>query len=254
MTRKKKILIVEDEKQIRESLQDFFNLQGYDVVAAATGDEGLSLALAETPDLLVLDIMLPGMHGYDVCRALRAEGFKSPVLFLTAKGEEVDKLTGFDVGGDDYVTKPFSLLELQARARALLRRAEKEEPEEDRYSFDGVSVNFVTYDLRVAGKAVKLSAKEMELLRFLIRYRGQVLARLAGEKVQLLAPVVRARKGYHRAVFEVLLEKVWNYDAQVSTRTVDTHILNLRRKLDDSPPNRFIQTVHGVGYKFVGGL
>jgi DNA-binding response OmpR family regulator len=230
MTRKKKILIVEDEKQIRESLQDFFNLQGYDVIAAPDGDEGLAKALSETPDLVVLDIMLPGMHGYDVCRRLRAEGFKSPVLFLTAKGEEVDKLTGFDVGGDDYVTKPFSLLELQARARALLRRAEKEEPEEDRYSFEGVSVNFMTYDLRVAGKPVKLSAKEMELLRFLIRHRGQVLSR------------------------EVLLDKVWNYDSQVSTRTVDTHILNLRRKLNDAPPNRFIQTVHGVGYKFVGGL
>jgi two-component system, OmpR family, alkaline phosphatase synthesis response regulator PhoP len=230
MTTKKKILIVEDETQIRDSLKDFFNLQGYDVLGAATGDEGLAKGLAETPDLIVLDIMLPGMHGYDVCRQLRAEGFGGPVLFLTAKGEEVDKLTGFDVGGDDYVTKPFSLLELHARVRALLRRAEKDMPEEETYSFDGISVNFTTYDLVVQGKPVKLSAKEMELLRFLVRHRGQVLSR------------------------EVLLEKVWNYDSEVSTRTVDTHILNLRRKLNDSPPNRYIQTVHGVGYKFVGGL
>ena len=230
MTQKKKVLIVEDEKQIRESLQDFFNLQGYDVEGAATGDEGLKKGLSCAPDLIVLDIMLPGMHGYDVCRRLRHEGFNKPVLFLTAKGEEVDKLTGFDVGGDDYVTKPFSLLELHARVRALLRRAEKEEPEEDTYAFDNISVNFTTYDLQVDGKAVKLSAKEMELLRFVVKHRGQVLSR------------------------EVLLEKVWNYDSEVSTRTVDTHILNLRRKLNDTPPNRYIQTVHGVGYKFVGGL
>ena len=230
MTKKKRILIVEDETQIRESLKDFFNLQGYDVSAAATGDEGLAKGLAENPDLVVLDIMLPGMHGYDVCRQFRAGGFANPVLFLTAKGEEVDKLTGFDVGGDDYVTKPFSLLELQARVRALLKRVEKDLPEEDSYSFDGISVNFTTYDLQVQGKAVKLSAKEMDLLRFLVQHRGQVLSR------------------------EVLLDKVWNYDSEVSTRTVDTHILNLRRKLKDGPPNRYIQTVHGVGYKFVGGL
>ncbi len=174
--------------------------------------------------------MLPGMHGYDVCRNLREDGYHGPVLFLTAKGEEVDKLTGFDVGGDDYVTKPFSLLELHARVRALLRRAEKEEPEEDAYAWADISVNFTTYDLQVNGSATRLSAKEMELLRFLVKHRGQVLSR------------------------EVLLDKVWNYDADVSTRTVDTHILNLRRKLEDKPPNRFIQTVHGVGYKFVGGL
>lgn len=230
MTAKKKILIVEDEAQIRESLQDYLNMQGYNIVAAATGDEGLQLGLSESPDLIVLDIMLPGMHGYDVCRQLRAGSYSGPVLFLTAKGEEVDKLTGFDVGGDDYVTKPFSLLELLARIKALLRRAEKDQPEEESYSFDGISVNFTTYDLQVQGKPVKLSAKEMELLRFLVKHRGQVLSR------------------------EVLLEKVWNYDSDVSTRTVDTHILNLRRKLNDSPPNRYIQTVHGVGYKFVGGL
>jgi len=230
MSAKKKILVVEDERQIRESLKDFFILQSYEVFVAATGDDGLTQGLAVNPDLIVLDIMLPGMHGFDVCRGLRAGGYAGPVLFLTAKGEEVDKLTGFDVGGDDYVTKPFSLLELHARVRALLRRAEKEQPNEEVYAFDEVAVNFTTYDLKVHGDAVRLSAKEMELLRFLVNHRGQVLSR------------------------EVLLDKVWNYDAEVSTRTVDTHVLNLRRKLRDSPPNRYIQTVHGVGYKFVGGL
>ena len=230
MSDKKKILIVEDERQIRESLKDFFILQSYLVFDAATGDAGLTAGLAENPDLIVLDIMLPGMHGFDVCRGLRSGGYSGPVLFLTAKGEEVDKLTGFDVGGDDYVTKPFSLLELHARVRALLRRAEKEQPNEEVYSFDNIAVNFTTYDLRVEGNAVRLSAKEMELLRFLVNHRGQVLSR------------------------DVLLEKVWNYDSEVSTRTVDTHVLNLCRKLQDAPPNRYIQTVHGVGYKFVGGL
>lgn len=226
----KKILIVEDEPQILESLVDFFRLQGYEVVGAPNGEDGLAAGMAERPDLVVLDIMLPGMHGYDVCRGLRSSGYTNPVLFLTAKGEEVDKLKGFDVGGDDYVTKPFSLLELHARVRALLKRSEKDVPEDDTYAFDEVQVNFTSYDLQVAGAAVKLSAKEMELLRFLVRHRGQVLSR------------------------EVLLDKVWNYDSDVSTRTVDTHILNLRRKLADGPPNRYIQTVHGVGYKFVGGL
>jgi DNA-binding response OmpR family regulator len=230
MSDKKKILIVEDERQIRESLKDFFILQSYLVFDAATGDAGLTMGLTEHPDLIVLDIMLPGMHGFDVCRGLRSGGYSGPVLFLTAKGEEVDKLTGFDVGGDDYVTKPFSLLELHARVRALLRRAEKEQPNEEVYSFDNITVNFTTYDLRVEGDPVRLSAKEMELLRFLVNHRGQVLSR------------------------DVLLEKVWNYDSEVSTRTVDTHVLNLRRKLKDGPPNRYIQTVHGVGYKFVGGI
>ncbi|MBJ93822.1 MAG: DNA-binding response regulator [Rickettsiales bacterium] len=230
MSDKKRILIVEDERQILESLKDFFILQSYEVLGASNGDDGLALGLESSPDLVVLDIMLPGMHGFDVCRGLRSGGYSGPVLFLTAKGEEVDKLTGFDVGGDDYVTKPFSLLELHARIRALLRRAEKEQPNEEVYAFDKISVNFTTYDLKVDGDEVRLSAKEMELLRFLVNHRGQVLSR------------------------DILLEKVWNYDTEVSTRTVDTHVLNLRRKLRDSPPNRYIQTVHGVGYKFVGGL
>ena len=229
MSKKQQVLIVEDERQIRESLSDFFNLQGYDVLAAGTGDEGLATGLSEQPDLILLDIMLPGMHGFDVCRGLREGGYAGPVLFLSAKGEQLDKLTGFDVGGDDYITKPPDLRELLARVRANLRRAEKDAPSEEAFSFGNVAVNFTTYDLSVQGKPVKLSAKEMELLRFLVQRRGQVLSR------------------------EVLLEEVWNYDSDVSTRTVDTHILNLRRKLKDGPPNRFIQTVHGVGYKFASG-
>ena len=223
---KKKILIVEDEDTIRESLREFFDLRGFDVRAASTGLEGLAMGRREHPDLLLLDIMLPGMHGYDVCRALREGGYGGPVVFVTAKGEEIDKLTGFDVGADDYVTKPFSLLELHARVKALLRRAEKDSPTAESFRFGDVEVNFTTYDTTVAGKPVRLSAREMDLLRYLITHAGQVLSR------------------------DELLENVWNRESDSSTRTVDTHILNLRRKLADKPPRRRIQTVHGVGYKF----
>ncbi len=225
----KSILIVEDEAHILSSLVDFFQLQGYEVWKAARGDDGLRLAREKQPNLILLDVMLPGMHGYEVCEKLRQEGFTHPVLFLTAKGEEVDKLTGFDIGGDDYVTKPFSLLELHARVKALLRRFDVPQNEQDVHTFDGITVNFTTYEIDVRGEPTRLSAKEMELLRFLIRHRGQVLTR------------------------DVLLEQVWNYDAEVSTRTVDTHVLNVRRKLGgDGPRDKYIETIHGVGYKFVG--
>lgn len=224
-----RILIVEDEDRLLRSLIDFFTLQGYRVVGASNGEAGLELGMAKRPDLIILDIMLPGMHGFDVCKNLRDRGYRGPVLFLTAKGEEVDKLTGFDIGGDDYVTKPFSLLELHARVKSLLRRSEGMGDEEEVYEFDGILVNFTTYEVDVRGNPVRLSAKEMELLRFLIRNRGKVLSR------------------------DVLLEQVWHYDSDVSTRTVDTHILNLRRKLGDpSRRTRYIETIHGVGYKFVG--
>jgi two-component system alkaline phosphatase synthesis response regulator PhoP len=225
-----KLLIVEDEASILDSLRDFFSLH-HEVITAADGNEGLRKGLNENPDLVILDIMLPGMHGLDVCKRLRDRGFTAPVLFLTAKGQELDKLTGFDVGADDYITKPFSLLELQARVRAALRRATtaREEIPEETYGWDGITADFATYEVSVRGEIVKLSAKEMELLRFMLRHRGKVLSR------------------------EILLEKVWHYDADVSTRTVDTHILNLRRKLPDPDGGcRYIQTVHGVGYKFVG--
>ncbi|MDP7112429.1 MAG: response regulator transcription factor [Myxococcota bacterium] len=225
----KRILIVEDEERLRRSLTDFFTLEGYRVTGAADGEAGLAAGLDKRPDLVLLDIMLPGMHGFDVCEGLREGGFRGPILFLTAKGEEIDKLTGFDIGGDDYVTKPFSLLELHARVKALLRRSDGVADEDEVHEFDGIVVNFTTYEVDVRGNPVRLSAKEMELLRFLIRNRGKVLSR------------------------DLLLEEVWHYDSDLSTRTVDTHILNLRRKLGDpTDRTRYIETIHGVGYKFVG--
>jgi two-component system, OmpR family, alkaline phosphatase synthesis response regulator PhoP len=225
----KRILIVEDEERLRRSLTDFFTLEGYRVTGAADGEAGLSAGLDKRPDLILLDIMLPGMHGFDVCEGLRKGGYRGPIIFLTAKGEEIDKLTGFDIGGDDYVTKPFSLLELHARVKALLRRSDGVADEDEVHEFDGIVVNFTTYEVDVRGAPVRLSAKEMELLRFLIRNRGKVLSR------------------------DLLLEEVWHYDSDLSTRTVDTHILNLRRKLGDpTDRTRYIETIHGVGYKFVG--
>ncbi len=225
----KRILIVEDEERLRRSLTDFFTLEGYRVTGAPDGEAGLAAGLDKRPDLILLDIMLPGMHGFDVCKGLRDGGYRGPILFLTAKGEEVDKLTGFDIGGDDYLTKPFSLLELHARVKALLRRSEGVADEDEIHEFDGIRVNFTTYEVDVRGEPVRLSAKEMELLRFLIRNRGKVLSR------------------------DLLLEEVWHYDSDLSTRTVDTHILNLRRKLGDpTDRTRYIETIHGVGYKFVG--
>ena len=225
----KRILIVEDEERLRRSLTDFFTLEGYRVIGAPDGEAGLAAGLDKRPDLILLDIMLPGMHGFDVCKGLRDGGYRGPILFLTAKGEEVDKLTGFDIGGDDYLTKPFSLLELHARVKALLRRSEGVADEDEVHEFDGIRVNFTTYEVDVRGEPVRLSAKEMELLRFLIRNRGKVLSR------------------------DLLLEEVWHYDSDLSTRTVDTHILNLRRKLGDpTDRTRYIETIHGVGYKFVG--
>jgi len=220
---------VEDEDRLLRTLIDFFSLQGYRATGAPDGETGLQMGLDKRPDLILLDIMLPGMHGFDVCKSLRDRGYRGPILFLTAKGEEVDKLTGFDIGADDYVTKPFSLLELLARVKALLRRSEGTGDEDEVYEFDGITVNFSAYDVDVRGEAVRLSAKEMELLRFLIRNRGKVLSR------------------------DTLLEQVWHYESDVSTRTVDTHILNLRRKLGDpSRRTRYIETIHGVGYKFIG--
>ncbi len=225
----KKILIVEDEPDMVLGLRDNFELEGYAVIVARDGEEGLKKALAEKPDLVVLDLMLPKMSGLDVCRNLRKSSFDAPVLMLTARGQEIDKIIGLEVGADDYITKPFSLNELLARVRAHLRRANNEVAVIENYSFGDVEIDFQKYKGTKNGEPIELSPREFELLKFLVNHRGETVSR------------------------EQLLDAVWGYDAMMFTRTVDNHIAKLRQKIEDDSENpEYILTVHRVGYRFVG--
>ncbi len=224
-----KILIVEDEPNMVAGLRDNFEYEGYDVLTAMDGSEGLKRALVDSPDLVVLDVMMPKMSGLDVCKQLKAKRPSIPIIMLTARGQEVDKVVGLKLGADDYVTKPFSIRELLARVKAVLRRARTLPQDQDRYSFQDVEVNLRTYQVLRKGKPVEFSAKEFELLKYFLCHRGETLDR------------------------ERLLGDVWGYDHYPTTRTVDAHIVHLRQKLELNPEKpRLILTVHGVGYKFVG--
>lgn len=224
-----KILIVEDEPDMVTGLRDNFELEGYKVSVARDGEEGLKKALEEKPDLIVLDLMLPKMSGLDVCRNLRKSSFDAPILMLTARGQELDKVLGLEVGADDYITKPFSLNELLARVRAHLRRASHEVATIEHYSFSDVAVDFQKFKASKNSQPIELSPREFELLKFLVNHRGETVTR------------------------EQLLDAVWGYEAMMFTRTVDNHIAKLRQKIEDDPENpAFILTVHRVGYRFVG--
>jgi DNA-binding response OmpR family regulator len=223
-----KILIVEDEPDMILGLRDNFELEGYEVIVASDGAAGLEAALAEKPDLVLLDLMMPKMSGLDVCRNLRRSGFTAPVLMLTARGQEVDKVLGLEVGADDYITKPFSLSELLARVRAHLRRATNQVATIEKFAFADVELDFQKYKAAKKGVPVELSPKEFELLKFLVNHRGETVTR------------------------EQLLDAVWGYDAMTFTRTVDNHIAKVRQKIEDNPDEpQFILTVHRVGYRFV---
>jgi DNA-binding response OmpR family regulator len=226
----KRILVVEDEAKLRRVLVDFLESEGYEVVVATDGEAGLELAYTQKPDVLILDVMLPKMNGFDVCRCLRARGFKTPILLITAKGEEADKVLGLELGADDYITKPFGLRELNARVRARLRNtAGGPERALDQYSLGAVLIDFKQHCILRDGRPVQLSALEASLLKYFIEHRGEVVSR------------------------NDLLDKVWGYDSFPTTRTIDTHVLNLRKKLEDRPDQpRWLLTVHGVGYKFTG--
>jgi len=223
-----KILIVEDEPSMVAGLRDNFEYEGYEVICACDGEEGLERALRDSPDLVVLDVMMPKMSGLDVCKQLKAKRPSLPIIMLTARGQEVDKVVGLELGADDYVTKPFSIRELLARVKAVLRRAQALPKEQDSYSFNDVEVNLRSYRVLRKGKIVAFSAKEFELLKYLLCHRGENLSR------------------------DRLLEDVWGYEHYPSTRTVDAHIVRLRQKLEPKPETpQYILTVHGVGYKFV---
>jgi two-component system alkaline phosphatase synthesis response regulator PhoP len=224
-----KILIVEDEPNMVAGLRDNFEFEGYEVLSAYDGSEGLARALADSPDLVLLDVMMPKMSGLDVCKQLKAKRPSIPIIMLTARGQEIDKVVGLELGADDYVTKPFSIRELVARVKAVLRRSHTLPKEHDRYSFGDVEVDLRTCQISRSGKPVEFSAMEFELLKYFICNTGEVLSR------------------------ERLLEEVWGYDRSPTTRTVDAHLVRLRQKLEPNPEQpRFFLTVHGMGYRFVG--
>jgi DNA-binding response OmpR family regulator len=222
------ILVIEDDLKILRGLEMNLKFEGYAILTATEGYEGLKKALEEPVNLLLLDLMLPGLTGYDICRKVREQKPDLPIVMLTAKGQEIDKVAGLDLGADDYVTKPFGVSELMARIRALLRRCEAKGKELERYSFGNVTLDFKKYQAEVKGKEVELSAKEFDVLRYLIEHAGEAV---------------------HR---HDLLDKVWGYEAMPTTRTVDNFILDLRKKLEDDPSHpEHILSVRGVGYKFV---
>ncbi len=224
----KRILLVEDEPGLRLTLGDRLRREGYAVETAADGEEGFQLAVEGRFDLLILDIMLPRKSGLDVCRDLRERRVRTPVLMLTARGQTMDKVLGLKLGADDYLTKPFEMPELLARAQALLRRASQPAYTAGALHVVGdLRVDFLRTEVLREGKPVTLSAKEFQLLRYFIEHPGETLSR------------------------EKLLTEVWGYEAMPSTRTVDVHVAWLRQKLERDPKQpELILTVHGLGYKF----
>ena len=224
-----RILIVEDEPAMVAGLRDNFEYEGYDVISAGDGVQGLERALAEQPDLVVLDVMMPRMSGLDVCKQLKAKRPALPIIMLTARGQEIDKVVGLELGADDYVTKPFSIRELMARVKAVLRRVSPPLTTPEVYRFSDVEVNTRNNEVRRAGAPVELSSKEFALLAYFVAHPAETLSR------------------------DRLLDAVWGYENYPNTRTVDTHVLHLRQKLEANPEEpRLILTVHGSGYKFVG--
>jgi len=225
-----KILIVEDEEELLRGLEISLSKEGYRILKATRGETGVKLAIKENPDLIILDVMLPGMSGLDVCRELRQKGTDVPIIMLTAKSEEIDRVVGLEIGADDYVTKPFSLRELLARIRVRLRRQPPRVTKGPiQYCFGDVKIDFEKFVAVRKGRPLDLTPREFDILRLLIQCRGEVVTR------------------------DRLLDEVWGYEAYPSTRTVDSHILNLRQKLEDDPVHpKYILTIYGEGYKFVG--
>jgi DNA-binding response OmpR family regulator len=212
---------------MQRGLRDSCEYEGYEVLIASDGETGIEQTLKNRPDIILLDVMLPKLSGLDVCRSLRKQGIKTPIIMLTARGQEMDKVIGLETGADDYVTKPFSVKELLARLRAHLRRSADLVSLEE-YSFDNVELNFKSYKATKAGKTLELSPREFETLRYLIIHEGEIVTR------------------------DQLLEHVWGYNSFPLTRTVDNHIAKLRQKFETSPSDpQHILTIHRVGYKFV---
>lgn len=226
-----RILVVEDDHAMAVGLRDGIAFEGYEVLYADNGEEGLRLARESSPDLMVLDVMLPKMNGLDVCKQLRAENNAIPIIMLTARGQELDKVLGLKLGADDYMTKPFSLMELLARIESVMRRSQgggtSEPAAPESFNFGDFSINFRRHEATRDGKPMEMSPREFSMLQFFVQNRGKVVSR------------------------EQLLDAVWGYDHIPFTRTVDAHIAKLRKKIEEVPSDpRYLITVHRLGYKF----
>ncbi|MGD8539431.1 MAG: response regulator transcription factor [Candidatus Aminicenantes bacterium] len=226
----KKILVIEDEPGILRSLKDEFESGGYLVFTAENGEKGLEMVKSERPDLIILDVMMPKMDGYEVCKHLRKKEDSTPIIMLTVKDKEIDKVLGLELGADDYVTKPFSLRELTARVKALFRRTAERKKERDIYSFGGVLLDFRKYEATKKGKKLDLTALEFHILKLFIERKEQVITR------------------------DDFLDNIWGEDnIYISYRTIDSHIANIRKKIEDDPSKpKYIISIRSVGYKFVG--
>ncbi len=225
----RKVLIIEDDQAMAVALRDGFSYEGYTVEVARDGAMGLKLATDKSHDLIILDVMLPKMCGLEVCKHLRGGGNQTPIIMLTARGQEIDKVVGLKTGADDYVTKPFSFLELMARVEAVLRRAAKPSEQVENVQFGDVEINFRTFEANKRGCPIELSPREFKMLKYFVEHRGEVVTR------------------------DQLLDHVWGYEGLPLTRTVDMHIAKLRQKIEDTPGDpHYIVTVHRVGYKFTG--
>ncbi len=226
-----RVLVIEDDENLARGVEVTLTREGFDVVRARRGDTAVELAGRCAPDVITLDVMLPGgMGGFDVCRELRRRGIQIPIIMLTARGDEVDRVLGLELGADDYVTKPFSPRELVARIRARLRRDSPVGTRDlARHRFGDVEVDLAHFSVTRAGRPVELTSKEFDILRLLIRHRGEVVSRTA------------------------MLEEIWGDTSAAATRTVDTHVMNLRKKLErDAAAPEFILSAYGEGYRFAG--
>ncbi|MGA7160736.1 MAG: response regulator transcription factor [Bacteroidota bacterium] len=223
------ILLIEDEPEMQTGLRDNLEFEGYKVEVTGTGKDGLKKILNHTYDLVILDVMLPEMSGFDVCKRAREKGSRVPIVMLTAKGEEVDKVLGLELGADDYITKPFSLRELLARIKAVLRRKEGGTSQlSGKMKIGNIDIDFSTYEVSRKGKAIDMTPKECEILRFLWQHKNQAVSR------------------------DALLTNVWGYDESISSRTVDNFIAKLRQRVEKIPSKpRHIITIHGTGYKLI---
>ncbi|MFA6456638.1 MAG: response regulator transcription factor [Bacteroidota bacterium] len=223
-----KILIIEDDPAILRGLQEGLSEERMTILTAADGEQGFRSAMREQLDLIILDLMLPSKNGIDICRDLRTKGNHTPILMLTSKKHEADKVLGLEIGADDYMTKPFGIRELIARIHVLLRRKQNIDGSLQSAQFGEISVDFVKQELFKGKKAVKLSAKEFELLRYFVEHHGNVISR------------------------DQLLDDIWGYDVTPTTRTVDNYILSLRKKIERDPSNpKHLITIHTAGYKFL---